>query len=185
MPLSKLTIMRPLQMGKPEAMTSRGNFQHGFTLIEILVAMVVLSLGLLGLAGLQAVSLSNNQTAYYRSIATQQAYDMADRIRANLAGAAVGNYDDLDSTPPADPGCFETNCSIANMAVTDHFQWLSNASAVLPAGSGTVRCTQGPLGSGCAVAAPSSSRIFNITVTWSEKTTAGNVARSFVTEFTP
>jgi type IV pilus assembly protein PilV len=172
-------------MGKPDARTTRGNFQHGFTLIEILVAMVVLSLGLLGLAGLQAVSLSNNQTAYYRSIATQQAYDMADRMRANLAGVSVGNYDNLSATAPTDPGCFATNCSIANMAVTDHFQWLSNASAVLPAGSGTVSCIQGPQGSACVLEAPSSSRIFNITVTWSEKTLAGNEARSFVTEFTP
>ena len=61
--------------------------QSGFTLLEVMVAIVVLSLGLLGLAGLQAASLRNNQAAYYRGIATQQTYDMADRIRANLAGA--------------------------------------------------------------------------------------------------
>ena len=63
--------------------------QSGFTLLEIMVAIVVLSLGLLGLAGLQAASLRNNQTAYYRSIATQQAYDIADRLRANLAGVGA------------------------------------------------------------------------------------------------
>jgi type IV pilus assembly protein PilV len=59
----------------------------GFTLIEVLVAMVVLTVGLLGLAGLQATSLKNSQNAYYRSVATQLAYDMADRMRANFTEA--------------------------------------------------------------------------------------------------
>ena len=118
--------------------------QHGFTLIEILVAVVVISLGLLGLAGLQVASLNNNQTAYYRAIATQQANDMMDRMRANLVGVTAANYDNLSATIPADPGCFSTGCSAANMAITDQFQWLTNNSAMLPGGSGTVRCIQGP-----------------------------------------
>ena len=61
----------------------------GFTLIEVLIAMLVLAVGLLGLAGLQATSLKNNQSAYNRSQATQLAYDMADRMRANVAGVAT------------------------------------------------------------------------------------------------
>ncbi len=56
----------------------------GFTLIEVLIAMLVLAVGLLGLAGLQATSLRNNQSAYNRSQATQLAYDLADRMRANF-----------------------------------------------------------------------------------------------------
>ena len=55
----------------------------GFTLIEVLIAMIVLAVGLLGLAGLQATSLRNNQSAYNRIKATQLAYDIADRMRAN------------------------------------------------------------------------------------------------------
>ena len=58
--------------------------KSGFTLIEVLIAMLVLSLGLLGLAGIQARSLKNNVSAYNRAQATQLAYDMADRIRANV-----------------------------------------------------------------------------------------------------
>ncbi|MCX7101946.1 MAG: type IV pilus modification protein PilV, partial [Methylobacter sp.] len=61
----------------------------GFTLIEVLIAMLVLAVGLLGLAGLQATSLKSNQSAYNRSQATQLAYDLADRMRANVAGAAT------------------------------------------------------------------------------------------------
>ena len=77
------------------ARPTRRQIQAGFSLIEILVAIVVISLGLLGLAGLQAASLRNNQVAYFRSIASQQAYDMMDRMRVNLAGVRAGNYNDL------------------------------------------------------------------------------------------
>jgi len=49
-----------------------------------LVAMLVLAIGLLGLAGLQVVGLRNNQSAYLRAQATQLAYDMADRMRTNI-----------------------------------------------------------------------------------------------------
>jgi type IV pilus assembly protein PilV len=149
--------------------------QRGFTLLEILVAIVVLSIGLLGLAGLQAVSLNNNQIAYYRSIASQQAYDMADRMRANQAGvnAAVGNYNNLPTTLPP----------TGSMALMDWTQWLANTAAMLPNGTGTVRCVSGPFG--CVATVANSNRIFDITVSWTEKTQAGTPTQSFVTRVTP
>jgi type IV pilus assembly protein PilV len=132
--------------------------ESGFTLLEILVAIVVLSIGLLGLAGLQAVSLNNNQAAYYRSIASQQAYDMADRIRANLVGVGAGNYDALTAgLPGGNPDCFSAVCSAANIAISDHRQWNTMNARLLPAGDGTVAGAGGT---------------FVITVMWTEK---GNV----------
>lgn len=160
--------------------------QAGFTLLEILVAIVVVSLGLLGLAGLQAASLINNQTAQHRSIATQQAYDMADRIRANLAGVRAGNYNNLAANTPVDPACFTAvaGCSVANMAVTDHSQWNANNGRLLPAGVGTVRCLEGPNPpGGCVNVGPNWA--FAITVSWSERTQAGNIVQNFVTRFSP
>ena len=134
--------------------------QDGFTLLEILVAIVVLSIGLLGLAGLQALSLNNNQLAYYRSIASQQAYDMADRIRANLVGAAAGNYNNLTTgLPGGNPDCFTAACSVANIAIFDHRQWNTMNARLLPTGNGTVA------GAGGA---------FVITVMWTEKGTVFN-----------
>ena len=62
----------------------------GFTLIEVLVALVVLAVGLLGLAALQVMSLKYNQTAYNRNQATVIANDLADRMRANAS--VTGNY---------------------------------------------------------------------------------------------
>ncbi|HNQ03958.1 MAG TPA: type IV pilus modification protein PilV [Thiobacillaceae bacterium] len=151
-----------MKRGFPKALSAP--HQAGFSLLEILVAIVIVSLGLLGLAGLQAASLRNNQLAYYRGIAAQQVYDMADRIRANQAGATAGNYDNLSATIPTDPGCFQTGCSVANMAVTDHSQWNTGNSRLLPGGVGTVTCVQGP-GANCSNT-PGALRVLRILVRW-------------------
>jgi type IV pilus assembly protein PilV len=159
---------------------TRASGQCGFTLLEILVAIVVLSIGLLGLAGLQAVSLNNNQVAYYRAIATQQAYDMADRMRANLGiplgtpgagGVRAGDYDNLGATTPPDPGCLSTGCTATQMRTTDHFQWNTMNARLLPVGVGTVTGN----GNGS----------FDINVSWTEKTATGTVTRTFLTTVTP
>lgn len=101
--------------------------QSGFTLIEVLVAVVILSVGLLGVASLQVQGLKNNQSAYLRSQATLLAYDMADRMRTNSTRAIAGDYDDFDSlsSVPSDPGCISgaIGCSPANLADTDLFEW--------------------------------------------------------------
>jgi type IV pilus assembly protein PilV len=147
--------------------------QQGFTLLEVLIAIVVMSLGLLGLAGLQAASLRNNQTAYYRAMGAQQVYDMADRIRANQAGVEAGSYDDLDDSTPDDPGCFnadaaQTGCSAADMAVTDHHQWNTNTARLLPGGVGTVDCRLGP---GAACSNEDVLRTYRIIVRWTQEGT--------------
>jgi len=66
--------------------------QQGFTLLEVLIALLILSIGLLGLAALQTTSLRSNQMASMRTTATQLAYDMSDRMRANPAGVTAGEY---------------------------------------------------------------------------------------------
>jgi len=141
--------------------------QTGFTLLEILVAIVVLSLGLLGLAGLQAATLRNNQIAYYRAIAIQQTYDMADRIRANQAGVKAGNYNNPAATHHACAPCVSSK----EMAEEDFYQWNNNNARMLPAGIGTV--VSGANGS------------FVVTISWNENTEAGSTAQQFVTRIVP
>lgn len=68
--------------------------QQGVSLIEVLVAVVVLAVGLLGLAGLQATSIKSNDSANLRSQASLLAYDVADRMRAMRTAAFEGRFDD-------------------------------------------------------------------------------------------
>lgn len=103
----------------------------GFTLIEVLIAMVVLAVGLLGLAALQATSLRNNQSAYFRSQATQLAYDIADRVRAN----PTGNYNNQAAS--AD-NCVTNACTPAQMAGYDLAQWNAQLANQLPMGVGII-----------------------------------------------
>lgn len=73
------------------------NRQQGFSLIEALVAVVILAFGLLGLAGLQATSIKSNDSALFRSQATLLAYDMADRMRTMRTAAQDGRFDEGSS----------------------------------------------------------------------------------------
>ncbi len=114
----------------------------GFSLVEVMVAMVIFSIGLLGLAGLQSLGMSNNQTAYLRTIAMQQAYNMADRMRDNITGVDAGEYDAI--TPASTPAlnsftnCLKNSCDTINLAKFDHYEWNSNNASQLPEGRGSV-----------------------------------------------
>lgn len=101
--------------------------QCGFTLIEILVSLVVLAIGLLGLAGLQAAGMRNNNSAYHRSQATILAYEIIDRMRVNRTEALTGSYDvALATGPAANQPCEGTSntCNNAQLATYDLNQWL-------------------------------------------------------------
>lgn len=67
--------------------------QRGATLIEVLIAVLVLAIGLLGVAALQASALRSNQSAYERSQAIIHSYSMLDAMRANANVARQGGYD--------------------------------------------------------------------------------------------
>jgi len=136
------------------------NKHKGFTLVEILIAMVILAIGLLGLAGLQASTLRNNQSAYFRSQATQLAYDIADRIRANfveankLAASAYITVNPTAAAVQADCTSVTTTCTTADMAENDLFEWNSAVTA-LPSGAGTV-------------AVVAATQVFTITIRWDD-----------------
>jgi type IV pilus assembly protein PilV len=111
--------------------------QAGFSLIEVLVSALILSIGLIGVAGLQAVSLKNNQSAYMRSQACALAYDLADRMRANVGGADSGFYDPTSAN--ALSSCKNTTgCGSQQMARNDLSEWLGTIATILPMGSGFV-----------------------------------------------
>ncbi|MEI6334683.1 MAG: type IV pilus modification protein PilV [Methylococcaceae bacterium] len=129
------------------------NKNAGFTLIEVLIAMVVLAVGLLGLAGLQATSLRNNLSAYNRSQATQLAYDLADRMRANIAGNIT--YTSISpNSATAKANCLTlTGCSPADMAENDLYQWNLAVTSALPSGVGTLAIATG---------------VYTVTINWDD-----------------
>lgn len=107
--------------------------ETGATLIEVLVAMVVLAIGLLGLAGLQATSIQSNHSAYYRSQATILASDLADRMRANRTEALTDAYL-IDFPTPSTSNDEDSGTS----AQKDIAAWLNQLARTLPDGTGKV-----------------------------------------------
>lgn len=106
--------------------------QHGFTLLEVLIAVVILSIGLLGVAGLQAFGLRNNQDAYVRSQAAILAMDIAERMRANRAGVLAGAYDLGAAAQNANCNNAAVGCTPAELAGHDLYQWRKALLAALP-----------------------------------------------------
>ena len=78
----------------------------GFTLLEVMIAVFVLAVGLLGVAGMQMIGLRNNNSAALRTQAVFLAQDIADRMRANPTAVAAGAYDDDEGLP----SCPDTSC---------------------------------------------------------------------------
>ena len=99
----------------------------GFSMIELLVAVLVMGIGVLGITGLQMVSLQNNRGALLRSEAVMLAYDMIDRIRANPGTGAVPGaaYNGLGigDAPPGANDCNAAVCTPAQMATFDLAVW--------------------------------------------------------------
>jgi len=157
-------------------------YQNGFSMIEVLITILIFSFGLLGMAVLVTTGMRSNNVAQYRSIATQQTLDMADRMRANLAGVRSGSYDDLGADILVSSDCVAAECDTAQLAVYDQSQWNTANAALLPGGAGTVA---GSLATG-----------FLITLMWGEKEMGGAAdpicpedtpagTRCFLTRFSP
>lgn len=110
---------------------TRHRFQAsaGFSLVEVLVALVILSIGLLGLAGLQTRGVRDNHGAYLRTQATLSAKDLVDRMRANRSAALAGAYD-VDFGVEVAPG--------ATVATQDLSQWQAALAQLPGPGQGKV-----------------------------------------------
>ncbi|GAC1609913.1 MAG: hypothetical protein NVS3B3_17450 [Aquirhabdus sp.] len=116
--------------------------QLGVGMIEVLVALVITSFAMLGVAGLQVTSLRFQKTAHYRSLASLNTADIADRMRANVAGAKASNYVTTDSYL-ANPGlsagaCPTSAANIAAVATKDLCEWRLNLKNTVNGGWGEV-----------------------------------------------
>jgi len=116
-------------------MMRRRSSQGGFSLIEVLVAVLIVSVGVLGVAGLQLLSLQNNTSALFRTQAIQSVYDIMDRSRANRGQ----DYTlDMDDDAPTAPNCMTQNCSPVQMRSFDLAAWRESLAENLPEGNGAV-----------------------------------------------
>ncbi|MFT6824450.1 MAG: type IV pilus assembly protein PilV [Pseudohongiellaceae bacterium] len=142
--------------------------QAGSTLIEVLVSLLVLSFGMLGMAGVQAVSLRGNLAAYYRTMATTQSVDIIERMRANIVGVADGDYDDI--TGAATANCFTAfGCSSTQMAAQDVFDWSARVAATLPLGASVVCLDSSPNdGTAAANACDGAGIVYAIKLFWDD-----------------
>lgn len=132
--------------------------QHGFSLVEVLIALAVLSIGLLGLAALQTVSLRVGHDSYQRTQATMLAYDIVDRMRANPVALAAGKYNNvLVGTNSGSTDCVSLSCTTDEFADYDIRTWHTILAAKLAQGQGTISTV---------TSAGVSTR--TITVSWSE-----------------
>lgn len=138
------------------------NKQQGFTLLEVLIALLVLSIGLLGLAALQTTGLRSNEMASMRTTATMLAYDISDRMRANPQGIVDSNYKiGSGALTVSTTDCTSVDCTTAQMAMFDLVQW-KTALTRLPGGQGDITQTAGtPL-------------VHTITVRWDENRTGAS-----------
>jgi len=135
---------------------------RGFTLIEALVALLVLSIGLLGVAALQLTSLKYNQGASQRSQATMLASDIIDRMRANRAAALAQEYRTE----------FGENGAAGTQAGRDLIVWKNNIRRTLPAGL---------IGPGLpnpdgSIDFDAATRVFTVTIAWNDSRTAAEDA---------
>ncbi len=165
--------------------------QRGLTLMELLITVVILSIGLLGLAGLQFHSLRGNQNAYMSSIATAQVWDAADRLRANIAGVEGGKYDNLVVSGVEDPGCISEGCDSGDLALYDAHVWHGRNAELLPGGQGVICLDSTPDdGSGQAVHGCDSNqtdgmRFFAAKVWWDDDRDPATPLRRHVMSFIP
>lgn len=107
---------------------------HGFTMIEVMIAILVFGFGLLGLALLQSLSVKSTQSSSFRSQATVMAYWILDSMRANRAEVLVGDYF-ADNSAVA---CSATDPTAASTSARDLAVWKNRIACLLPGGQGAV-----------------------------------------------
>lgn len=155
---------------------------RGYALLEALIALLVISVGLIGFSRLQLVGMSSSNISTQRSKAVYLAYEISDRIRANLSGYSAGAYSNLSGTA-SNPGCVSasTGCSAAQIAQNDYYEWSNELATQLPQGVGvvcltsTISLTATPAAPGC----DGGGSVYAVMVWWTENGQQQMLSQSF------
>ena len=168
------------------AMIEPGTFwQRGFTLLEVLIALVVLAVGMLGIAALQARGMQYNTDAYARTQATILAYDMIDRMRTR--SYPLSNDPDKNKLEDAmrlyttTAANTDGACDTASTAVAEELEcWQLEIDRTLPGGTnGTVTCNP------CNDDGNPGNDIYQVTLSWVNRAAAGAPAIPVMVSFQP
>jgi type IV pilus assembly protein PilV len=173
-------------MLKQLAFRKSSTLGRGFALVEALVTVLVFAIGMLGVIGLQTLSLASNSLSTFRNEANVLASDMTERMRANR-GQALGVVGiGYDNPAPADNSCravyagsvkaTPVACTPAQLAADDLFDWQAQVAQVLPGGQGIVCIDSTPDdGSSAAPACDgiASSRAYAVKVFWNQRAARG------------
>ena len=117
----------------------------GVAMVEILVSLLILTIGALGLAGLQFYGIKFNHSSYERSQATTLAYALADTMRANQAQAAASAYAlTRGATPPTATDCSANTCTPSQLAAYNLSTWFTQLQGALAGGTASVSCADSP-----------------------------------------
>jgi type IV pilus assembly protein PilV len=153
------------RISRTESFAGAGRHERGLSLLETLIALLVLSFGLLGIAGLQAQSLRNNQSAYLRSQANILAYEITDRMRSNRLAALNGDYNyqaaNINNPVPNTATC------TGSRACDDLAGWKAALEQALPIAAGAVACNVG-------------TAVCTVTVEWDDTRGASDAVRIMV-----
>ncbi len=145
---------------------------RGASLIEALITLLIMSVGLLGMAALQFIGTKETASALRQSRAIWLARDMADRMRANPSRVEAGDYDGIDTStlPTSPPTCGTGNtCTPQQIVTYDINQW-GLLLRELPGGTGMAG------GIGTVTETPANSGRFAIRLMWDDEGTGANVA---------
>jgi type IV pilus assembly protein PilV len=130
-------------------MIARYHLEKGFFMLEVLITMVVMAIGMLGIAAMLMVAHKASSSSYLRQQASQSVSNMIDKMRANRQAAISGNYNISDlvasgaPTIPASPSpsCVTASCTTTQLAAYDAWYWLANDVGQLPNGAGSITTT--------------------------------------------
>ncbi len=143
---------------------TRPHHQQGVGLIEVMVAVLVVSIGFLGVAALQAYSLSTNNSAMARTMATTASYSILDAMRADVAAAESGAY----NTKVTASGCPNGTTTLADTQLAQWCTELGNTLGAVTTTTGTIDC--------------SNTGVCTITIQFDDSRSGGSDAQQVVTK---
>lgn len=162
------------------------NTQRGVGLIEVLVALIVLSIGFLVSANMQIRGMRSNQHAYHQSQAMMLVGEMMDRMRNNREGVAAGAYDDTTTETSTKPTCFSSGCDAAGVADLDLFEWSANLEPLRGESEFVPMLPPAPDGSPAAgsISNPDINGVYTVSLSWQQveggATTTETVELNFI-----